>query len=962
VARQQSSTWRALLPQSTFWRFIMATAVATLITGTIAMGISMWIGRGLVHDLQEQTGYTVLRNSVDLIGRAQIVLDELRSLYLEDRKETLRSINQYTKSLIDSYQSKVLSGRTDMAQAREAAFDHLNTAIASHENSVFIIDSDYRLVVHPDEAVRNQVVYSFQDTEGDYVFRELVADARSSRPGEVVFILYPWMRGGKQELKLAAAQYYQPWDILICSDMFTGDIETNLADKRLTTLNELRARFREVIIGQSGYVFFFNDHCEMIAHPTLVGEDFGSLPMPDSQTSMCQALQRAAEKPWGENKIHYDWDRPDDKGHFVYPKIAWITREPTTGWYVGVSAYVSEIEAGMPRFIKGIFLPALGSIMLLGAALALLLRNLLKPVQNLAQTCQEVSRGNLLSEAREDATGEIGLLCRQFNSMIRSLRHLRRKEEHRRQELENLNQNLEKIVALRTRALERKAHKLQELNMQLQELDMMKSAFLSSVSHELRTPLTSIRGFAKLIGKDFRKHFLDNAEEDTALRAKAQRIDQNVTIITKEGERLTRLINDVLDLAKIEAGQMDWRETTFSMQEVVEQSLGALASLLAGKPGVSVRVEIPEDLPPLHADRDRLTQLCLNLLDNAVKFTDQGEIVVRTCHREGWLQVRIQDQGSGMDRHDLLRVFDKFHQAGTRDTLQNKPKGTGLGLAICHNIVTHYQGLIWAESEPGRGSEFVFELPVGTGEAKPASARSAEMIPPTPRREHAVSSLDDADELAGMEGMGTTPETPLILVVDDEAPLRSYLRQIFENEGYRVRTAPDGRLALEQARQEPPDLITLDILMPNMDGRETLQRLRNDPTLCNIPVVVISVLPERDHIGGDAALDKPIDEDQLIETVHGLLMHDAGSSRPCLVIKDNGTRADIPIVLFCAGQASYCGPAELMQRVEQGFEGTVIIPSRLTQGLDLEVLAANKRIQIILVPEQRGEHTEGDDG
>ena len=928
-----------LRPQTTFWRFFLAATVIGGATATLALLVAMWIGRGMVNEIQERSGYTVLRNTVDMIGRTSIAIEELRSNYIEDHKEVLSNSCTFAAALLDTYQMDAEAGRRSVEDARRTAFSRLNQVVASDIVSVFVIDQDFSLAVHPDDQFRGRVIRDFQDAEGDYVFRDLVNAARKAPPGTVVFSIYSWFRIGRpeQEPKLTAALHYPKWGVTVCSDIFIGDIDKHLAEKKIMALNELRARMREVTIGKTGYIYLFDDECRMIAHPTLVGEDFGALKVPGTEQPICKAIMDAAEQAWGDNKYYYDWDRPDDRGNYVHPKVAWATREPTSGWYVATTAYLDEIHANLPRFFLGIFLPSLGSILILGGALALLLRNLLRPIGELAEVCRHVSRGDLSMAAREDSPGEVGMLCRHFNIMIRRLRGLRQKEMRRRQELEDLNLNLEKIVAIRTRALERKAMKLEEANVRLQELDTMKSAFLSSVSHELRTPLTSIRGFAKLIAKDFQRHFTDLAGTDSPLGDKARRIEENVNIIAQEGERLTRLINDVLDLAKIESGRLKWRDSVFSLAEVVDQSVSSLSSVLAARPAVEIVRHLSPDLPLVHADRDRMTQVFINLLDNACKFTVSGAIRVMACARDGWLQVAITDTGMGMHRRDLLKVFDKFHQAVSRDTLQEKPKGTGLGLAICHNIVTHYGGLIWAESEPGKGSSFIFEMPADrrAGDAEVQPGEDDEPLKVMPDLDRDPSGPADA---------------PLILVVDDEPSLRSYLEQVFENEGYRTLTALDGAQALELAKLHKPDLITMDVLMPRMNGEEAVARLRDDDILRDIPIVVISVVRERDELGGDAALGKPVDEDQLLETVAGLLFPASGHARPCLALTGDGKEAELPLLVHCGGQVQYCRPEELWMEIDAGFAGTVLIPAPLYHALDKQALAAAQNIQVVVIP------------
>ena len=252
-------------------------------------------------------------------------------------------------------------------------------------------------------------------------------------------------------------------------------------------------------------------------------------------------------------------------------------------------------------------------------------------------------------------------------------------------------------------ALEQKMEELQVAHQELQKLDQMKDNFLSTVSHELRTPLTSIKGFAEIL--------LSYEEEDK----ETQR--EFLTIINDESDRLTRLINDFLDLARIESGRQQWEMTTLAMPEVIDTATNATNALSTQK-NLRVDVQLEPNLPPIWGDRDRLVQVVTNLLSNAIKFTPEGgEIQVGAQVLKGetedvsdMIRLNVSDTGIGIAPDEYENVFEKFKQVG--DTLTDKPKGTGLGLPISKEIVEYHGGRIWVESELGRGSTFYFTLPV----------------------------------------------------------------------------------------------------------------------------------------------------------------------------------------------------------------------------------------------------------
>ncbi len=249
----------------------------------------------------------------------------------------------------------------------------------------------------------------------------------------------------------------------------------------------------------------------------------------------------------------------------------------------------------------------------------------------------------------------------------------------------------------KSQELEAATAELRAANEQLKELDRLKDDFISTVTHELRTPLTSIRAFSEIL--------CDHPDLDVDQRIKF------LHIIVKESERLTRLINQVLDLSKIESGNAKWNIVAVDLKEVIEDSLSSTSQLFNEK-HIQLYVDLPDQVPPVKADRDRLMQVLLNLLSNAVKFCDKtaGIVTVRLKVQEDSLRVDVRDNGAGIRPEDQRIIFDKFRQVG--DTLTDKPQGTGLGLPISRHIINHFGGHLWVESMPGAGATFSFTLPI----------------------------------------------------------------------------------------------------------------------------------------------------------------------------------------------------------------------------------------------------------
>jgi len=409
------------------------------------------------------------------------------------------------------------------------------------------------------------------------------------------------------------------------------------------------------------------------------------------------------------------------------------------------------------------------------------------------------------------------------------------------------------------------------------EVDQMKTDFISTVSHELRTPLTSVLGFAKVIKKKLHESILPLVEtDDKKIQRNVRQVNENIDIIVSEGERLTALINDLLDVAKMEAGRMEWNMQPLQVNELIERAVASTSSLLEQKQ-LELKLALSPDLPLVEADGNRLLQVVINLLSNAVKFTDQGAVTCRTSADAQYVTVSVVDNGIGIAEEDHPKVFEKFRQVG--DTLTDKPKGTGLGLPICKQIVEHHGGSIWVESELGHGSTFSFTLPI------PVPVEAEPLLP----------DLDTLLKKRLTQYIGiitptpTSPDQKHILVVDDDANIRRLLRQELEGQGYLVAEASNGLEAIAHIQQAPPDLIITDVVMPELNGFAMASVLKQDAQTRNIPIIIVSILEDREQgfrIGVDRYFSKPIDSDAILDAV-GQLVNQTPRRKTVLVIDDN---------------------------------------------------------------------------
>ncbi len=407
-----------------------------------------------------------------------------------------------------------------------------------------------------------------------------------------------------------------------------------------------------------------------------------------------------------------------------------------------------------------------------------------------------------------------------------------------------------------------------------------KSAFLSTVSHELRTPLTSVLGFAKIISKRLHEKIFPIVDQsDPKTEKTVNQINENLQVVISEGERLTHLINDVLDLAKIEAGKMEWNQEDVSIPEVVERAIAATTSLFEQK-GVKLIKKIGADIPGIIGDTDKLIQVVINLFSNAVKFTEKGSVACSVFQNEKEVIVSITDTGIGIAPADYEAVFEQFKQVGG-DTLTDKPKGTGLGLPICKEIVEHHGGRIWVESEVGKGSTFSFAIPFVSPENKKWN-----------KPIHLNELVKQLKEQMIFSQLKIAGKNATILVVDDDDSIRSLLEQELSDAGYLIEQATNGKAALESIRKKRPDLVILDVMMPEMNGFDVAAILKNDPQTMDIPIIILSIVQDKARgfrIGVDRYLTKPIDTAQLFMEVGNLL--EQGKSKRKVMVVDEDSEA-----------------------------------------------------------------------
>ncbi len=412
---------------------------------------------------------------------------------------------------------------------------------------------------------------------------------------------------------------------------------------------------------------------------------------------------------------------------------------------------------------------------------------------------------------------------------------------------ESESRKVEELMRL-TAALDQKSRELAEANAKIREADRMKSQFLANMSHELRTPLNSIIGFSDILRTRLK----------TQLPEKQVRFLDN---INTSGHHLLGIINDILDLSKVEAGKMELAIERISLPELAE-GVAEVTRGMASKASIAIELSFPEALPRVPADPVKLKQVLYNLLSNAVKFSPDGATVTLSARAvPGALEIAVRDRGIGISPEDQQLIFEPFRQADGSST--RTYSGTGLGLSLVKSFVELHGGSVSVESARGDGSTFRFTLPLVAAEDPPP------------------------EDLTGI-----TEETGLfrILVVEDDPAAFQLVESALRDAGYIPLRARSGEEALELAKTLRPAAITLDLVLPGLDGWAVLKTPKSDPGTRDIPVVIVSRVKSEDlglALGADDYLLKPVEKDRLLARLAALLQDDGPLPQRVLLIDDD---------------------------------------------------------------------------
>ena len=506
----------------------------------------------------------------------------------------------------------------------------------------------------------------------------------------------------------------------------------------------------------------------------------------------------------------------------------------------------TEVKGNLYRVFFGLF----GGLLLLTALVSYWLNtHITRPLSALSSWATQVSRAkDFNARAVKHNDDEVGTLVDSLNTMlselskqesIRSWNEILETEIRERKEVER------DLIAMRNRA---------------EAANRAKSQFLANMSHELRTPLNAIIGYSEMLQDEMTDVELDRVE-----------VAGDVDKIRSAGKHLLSLINDILDLSKIEAGKMDLNIEAFNADDLIEDVVGTIMPLAESR-GNQLRINVEGEIGIIHGDVIKIRQILFNLLSNAVKFTYQGQvdlIATRLHEAEGeQVEFSVRDSGIGISQESLEGLFKPFSQADASTT--RKYGGTGLGLAISRSYAKMLGGDIAVHSEVGKGSTFTVKFPVQLENVAELVAESESQ-----HFKHGWTELD-----------ATLEQTQLLLIDDDEA-VHNILRHQLSRHGYRIHSAMSGKEGLKRALEERFDVVVLDILMPEMDGWQVLQKLKAEAKTMSMPVVLYTIVADKEKgyaLGADDYLVKPISKSKLLDTLKN---YRRSSSNKILLIDDD---------------------------------------------------------------------------
>ena len=618
-----------------------------------------------------------------------------------------------------------------------------------------------------------------------------------------------------------------------------------------TSLQELTKQIDDIKIGKTGHAFLVDDQGYLLAHPHINTDGHSELIPSDELVDYRDYPPVRRWLKGGKSSFNFE----DEQG------VRWFsyTVPLSSDWSVVVLQEEKEVLQQERLFIY--FACVVTGLAVLSVCLVTWMAadRLVQPISELTEAATTLADGHLQQRVPVKRRDELGILAKTFNRMAQQLQesflNLETKNkdlDNAHKELANANRTLEQKVEKRTAQLQESIAEAENARSEAEEANKAKSTFLANMSHELRTPLNAIIGYSEML--------IEEAED-----LEPEEFVPDLGKVKNSGEHLLGLINDILDLSKIEAGKMDLYLETCDLRKEIDDVVATIKPLI-DKNANTLILNCPEEIGTIETDITKLRQNLFNLLSNASKFTENGQIdlTVKRYQEEGqdWVKFQVKDTGIGMSPEQIAKLFQAFSQADTSTT--RKFGGTGLGLAITKKFCEMMGGRIEVTSEYGQGSTFTIDLPTKV----------------------TTSPQDNSNQLAE-QNSPAHPQTNRILVIDDDPAARELMQRYLIKEGFNVTSVPNGEKGLLCAKELKPKAIILDVMMPKVDGWSILTQIKADPELVNIPVVMTTMVDNKKlgyALGANDYLTKPIDRHRLTQILGKYKLNN--SSQVIMVVDD----------------------------------------------------------------------------
>ncbi|QJB56058.1 cache domain-containing protein [Pseudodesulfovibrio sp. zrk46] len=579
-------------------------------------------------------------------------------------KNYLRAVAEKNLDMVRHLERRAARGLISEEEAKAEAGRLLLSQTIGKTGFIYIMNSEGVMLVHPQRSLVDV------DVSGLTFARDQIKQKEG-------FYEYGWREilEKVERPKVAYMVYFEPWDWIISVSTYTEEFS------ELVKIDDFRERMFELGFGKSGYPFVLNYAGFLLIHPHLQGKHFDQY----NDARLAAVARRIVTERNGS--FEYMWRNPGEEEY--RRKVVYFTDIPEMGWVVASSSYFDDFYAPL-KAIGYVIVLASVALMLLVLPISMWIGSVIShPLKQLQQKFSQAASGDFSARMEVHSKDEVGLLSGYYNTFM--------------DRLTSYSDDLQNEIAERKRA-----------EQELIDMDKAKTMFLSAASHELRTPLTSIIGFLRLMEKNFDKYFLPVLRKEPGLETRVRRFSDNLGVVRSESDRLGRLVNDLLDLNKIESGRMEWRNEPLHVSAILKQASESISGYAAKNAEVDFRVSYPLVEVSISADSDRIHQVLINLLSNGFKYTDEGEVTLSAAPVPGGVEFRVCDTGRGIAPEDREKIFDIFYQVQDVNFRSSKVFGTGLGLAISRQIVAHYGGDLTVESTPGEGSCFIFVIPSDT--------------------------------------------------------------------------------------------------------------------------------------------------------------------------------------------------------------------------------------------------------